>query len=483
MSRRTKIVATIGPASDSPQVLEQMILAGMDVARVGMAHGSIDEHIAKIGRIREASAATARHIAILADLPGPKVRAAAFPDGGVELQDGQKIDLAAGTGASSTEVIEVDYDTLATDLLDGDSVTLGDGNIVLRVSGVPGSRDRLEATVIHGGKVQGRPGVHLPSDRVRLRAPTQEDLSLLEALAECTVEHVAVSFVREGQDMRAVRRVTGDHGPKLVAKIETRKAVENLIDIVEASDVVMVARGDLGNECPLEDVPHLQKQIVKTGVAFGLPVIIATQMLESMVHSPVPTRAEVSDVANAIYDGTSAIMLSGESAIGQNPVNAVRTMSRIAERAEQEVDFTSWADSIGTVQNLASTSLAFRMTAALTRAAWRVADDTHADAILCCTRTGTTARSISRYRPATPIIGASFNEETVRQLAMSWGVIPLLTGQYSTTDDMIHESVTAAEEAGLIKTGDLVLVLAGAPDDPDPVTDVLRLLRIGFPPR
>ena len=478
MSPRTKIVATIGPASESAEVLEGLMLAGMDVARIGLAHGSVAEHAMRIASIRAAAAATGRTVAVLADLPGPKVRAGTFPDGGVFLREGERLVLVAGSGPSTEHRIEVDVETLVADLVVGDAVVLGDGGVRLIVEEVLDGTVRVE--VESGGRVQGRPGVTLPAGRGSMRAPTTHDLELLEAMIDLDVDMVAVSFVTSASDILAVRQAVGPEGPMLVAKIETAEAVADLDNIIAAADAVMVARGDLGVRLAAEDVPHHQKRIIRRSVAYGRPVITATQMLESMTTSPSPTRAEVSDVANAVFDGTSAVMLSGETAIGHDPVNVVRTMARITERAEEEADWVAWGRDLGRLQtaNAAAVPVPIRITAAISAAAWRATHDVDAAAIICATRSGATARAIARFRPDVPIFAVSPLERTARQLALSWGVTPLASALHTSTDEIVWFAVEAAVQQGLVKPGDVVAVLAGSPEDPEPVTDSLRLVRV-----
>jgi pyruvate kinase len=327
--------------------------------------------------------------------------------------------------------------------------------------------------------------VHLSSDTLRLPSPTEHDLVLAEAVAAAGVEFVAVSFVRSPDDIERVRDVVGDRA-LLVAKMETRASVEYLHEIVTAADVVMVARGDLGIDCPIEDVPHLQKRIVRHCVEAGVPVITATQMLESMITAPSPTRAEVSDVANAVFDGTDAVMLSGETAIGHDPASVVRTMATVAERAESEASYRQWADRLGRVQRLAhheEMSNIDPITAALTHAASQAAIDAEVTAILCCTRSGRTARAMARFRPSAAMIGLSPHPKVVRAMSLSWGVTPLEVDLYGTTDEMVWFAVETALQAGLISSGDRVLVLAGAPDPirgrpVDAATDVLRIVSV-----
>jgi pyruvate kinase len=476
MSRRTKIVATIGPASDDPDALASLIRAGVDVVRLNLSHGTLEEHLERLVTVRRVAAVVGRTVAVLADLPGPKIRAGAFPDGGVDLAGGNLVRLAPGDGPSDAGLIRVQYDTLLEDLAVGDRVIIGDGDIALRVIEI-GDASAI-ALIESGARTQGQPGVHLSSERMRLTTPTADDLVLAEAVASAGVEFVAVSFVRTADDVSQVRDVVGDRA-LLVAKIETSAALDDLERIVEVSDAVMVARGDLGIDCPLEDVPHLQKKIVRRCVEAGVPVITATQMLESMVTAPSPTRAEVSDVANAVFDGTDALMLSGETAIGHDPAEVVATMARIAERAEAEASYRQWAERLGRRQRTGWETTTDRVAAALTHAAWQAALGAGARAILCCTKSGRTAREMAKFRPEAQLIGLSPNLATVRSLALSWGVDPISVDMYSSTDEMVWFAVETAVRHGRISSGDVVLVLAGAPDRPgDAASDVLRIVTV-----
>jgi pyruvate kinase len=464
MTRRTKIVATIGPASDTPVVLQDLLRAGVDVVRLNLSHGTIDEHLVRLASVRAAAEAVGKEVAVLADLPGPKVRSGRFPDGGSLLVVGEEIQLRAGDEPSDENCIYVQYETLLEDLIIGGHVMLGDGAISMSVQSV-GDEFAL-ARVEAGGLVNGQPGVHLPSEKLRLSTPTEEDLVLAEGMASAGVEFVAVSFVRQAVDVQRVRDVVGTRA-RLVAKIETSASIANLTEIVAASDAVMVARGDLGIDCPIEDVPHLQKKIIRHCVEVGVPVITATQMLESMITSSAPTRAEVSDVANAVFDGTDAVMLSGETAIGRDPVAVVTTMGKIAERAESEASYRQWANRLGRVQldgRFEPMEHGDRVTAALTHAASQAALDSGATAILCCTQSGRTARAMARFRPDAAMVALSPDAAMVRSLAMTWGVTPMQVDTYESTDEMVWFAVETALRAGIIHHGETVLVLAGSPN-------------------
>jgi pyruvate kinase len=475
MARRTKIVATIGPASDSEATLKDMIAAGMDVARIGLAHDSLDTALERFRRIRVASAALDREVGILVDLPGPKVRAGSFPDEGVLLAAGAVLRMVPGTTASTAEVVQVDYDELLSDIHHGDTLGFGDGAVVVEVIGNTG--DALEVRVIHGGVVTGRPGVHIPSDRLRISTPTPQDLVMLDAFIEAGVDMVAVSFVRSAHDVRRVGVEPHPRGPLVVAKIETRAAVDNLEGIIEASGAVMVARGDLGSELPIEELPHLQKQIIQKCIALGRPAITATQMLESMVHAPTPTRAEASDVANAVFDGSSALMLSGETAMGDDPVNAIATMARIAKRADQLFDYGDWARDLSEMHMTSVTDSDDAISDAMSMAGWRAALETGAEAIICLTSTGFTVRSIARFRPQARILAFSPDERTVRQMSLSWGVRAYAI-EALPIDQMINRALELARTRGEVRSGDLTAVLSGSPEYQGRATDTLRLMRV-----
>ncbi|MEM9202581.1 MAG: pyruvate kinase [Actinomycetota bacterium] len=475
MNRRTKIVATIGPASEDEATLRAMIRAGMDVARLGLAHNTVDEGLERYHRIRKVAEDEGQRVGILVDLPGPKVRAGNFGESGVDVATGATIELRVGEAGSTSEVIEVDYEFLLRDIQIGDRVTIGDGGAVLEVTDK--QVDKMLANVVAGSKLRGRPGVHIPSDRLQIPTPTPEDFIALDAFVDAGVDMVAVSFVRSAHDMRRVGTEPHPRGPLLIAKIETRAAVDNLPGIIEASGAVMVARGDLGNECSLEDLPHLQKDIIRQCIAGGRPVITATQMLESMVTSPAPTRAEASDVANAVFDGSSAVMLSGETAIGNDPVNVIRTMSRIARRADEEMDYDGWAQQLAELRMTQEGAEPASVTDAMTMAAWRAANELGLSNVLCISGSGFTVRSMARFRPEANILGFSVNEAAVQQLTLSWGTTPMLMETGGTNEEMVHEAMRLAKGAGLVRPGELVGVLAGN-DSRSSATNVLRVERV-----
>jgi pyruvate kinase len=477
--RRTKIVATLGPASSSPEVLGALLEAGMDVARFGLAHGTAASHLERMRQLRALAAERQQEVGILADLPGPKVRAGTLPDGGIFLAEGDQLSLVAGHGPSEAARIVVDEPHLCEVVRPGDTIVIGDGVVTLAATGVDATTVRAE--VLSGGRLQGRPGVHLPSDHWQPPVPTPTDLQLIDEVAR-HADWVAVSFVRRADELAKVREALGDDGPRLIAKVETRAAVQHLDELLAVADGVMVARGDLGIDLPIEDVPYTQKRIIGACVDRGIPVITATQMLESMVSAPSPTRAEASDVANAVYDGTDALMLSAETAIGHDPALVVATMARIAARAEGAAHMVDHAVPPSRVrrdpQPASARHTPAAVSVAMTRAANQAASQLDLDAVLCCTRFGRTVRALAGLRPSCRLIGASPSVATARQLALSWGVEPLVVGEYHSTDEMVWCVVEAAVERGLVRHGARVGVLAGAPDSPTHMTDVLRIVHV-----
>lgn len=479
MERRTKIIATIGPASDSETTLRELVDAGMDVARLGLAHGTLDEALERYRRIRKISKDMGKRVGILVDLPGPKIRSAPFPGEGSLLEKGSTIKLIPGGKQSSESIVEVAYENVLEDLVPGDVIPFGDGQVVVRVESI--GKDEAEATVTSGGILHGRPGIRIPSERLSLPTPTDDDLNKLDAFVEEGVDMVAVSYVRSAHDVRRVGTEPHPRGPLVVAKIETRAAVENLTGIIEASAAIMVARGDLGTEFDIADLPHLQKKIIAECIAGGLPVITATQMLESMINISSPTRAEASDVANAVFDGTSAVMLSGETAIGNYPVESVETMARIAERADQSFDFGRWAERVAELRQSSDTESgnggSQGITDAMTLATWRAANELDLAALLCISGSGFTVRSMARFRPNVPILGMTMDERTAQQLTLSWGVTPFCIEAAMGYEERIGNAIATAKSEGILQSNDLIGVLAGITGD-SPATDVLRIMRV-----
>ncbi len=445
----------------------------MDVARLNLSHGDLDGHIARLHQLREIADTVGRPLGIMADLPGPKVRLGTFEEP-LDLAINDEVLLEPGDGPSRADVFTVGYESLLQDVQTGDRLAIGDGTIVLDV--VEHRDSALKARVMFGGTVQGRPGLHIPSDRLKLTTPTADDLRLLDAMVENDVDMIALSFVRSAHDVRRVGLEPAPRGPLVVAKIETRAAVENLDGIITESGAIMVARGDLGTECSIEDLPHLQKKIISRCIALGRPAITATQMLESMITAPAPTRAEASDVANAVFDGTSAVMLSAETAIGQDPAHVVATMARIAHHADQEFSYDHWGRDLQREHLTERQGTDSAVTDTMTMATWQAAREINAKAIVCISRSGFTVRAIARFRPEAPILGFSPEERTIRQLTMSWGATPIKIDRIDDNVTTVHKVLELAKSQGHLRTGDVVAVLGGSSATIG-ATDTLRMVR------
>ena len=468
--KRAKIVCTIGPACRDEPTLERMALAGMDVARLNMGHGDRATHAGTIAAVRRVSERVAREIAVLVDLSGPKIRLGRL-NAPLELRAGDEVTLLPEGTPGEPGTLPVRYPFLARELEPGGRMSLSDGLIQLEALRIEGGA--VHARVLHGGTVLSGKGVNLPGGGGRLPALTAEDAEDLRfALAE-GADWVGMSYVRTGADADAARRVMAEEGRSapLIAKIEKRQAMENLDGIVAAFDGVMVARGDLGAEVPVEELPLLQRRIIRAANRAAKPVITATQMFLSMVSNPSPTRAEVSDVANAVADGTDAVMLSEETAVGAHPVEAVRMMALVADRAEG-LAAHSGRPSPPVAGGRARTAEAI---AHATRAA---ASEAGAKLIVTPTTSGSTARLISAARPAQPILALSPERRTVRALALSWGVAALLVPEPADTDDLFAQCREAALAAGLAGPGDLAVVTAGVPLNETGTTNLLRILTL-----
>ncbi|HET6772503.1 MAG TPA: pyruvate kinase [Acidimicrobiales bacterium] len=481
--RRTRIVASIGPASWDEPVLRKVIAAGADVIRINLSHGEPSAQLGLIDRVRRVSAEEGRAVGVLVDLPGPKVRMAPFPTAGVELAPGDHVELRCGAPASGPVVIGVDLDQLG--LVAGDRVTAGDGAVMFEVvdggdgPGHDDDRGRSARLVVgRGGRLQGRPGIHLPDGASGVSGPTPRDLRLALAARTAGADAVAASFVQRAADVQRLVDALGPDRPQVVAKIETAAAVDDAEAILAVADAIMVARGDLGIRLPIEDVPHVQKRLVRAAIAAGRPVITATQMLESMVTAACPTRAEVSDVANAVFDGTDAVMLSAETAVGADPAEAVAVMASVVARAEREADYPQWGVKLGRLRRSVPLPTTARITDATSEGAWRAASNVGAAAIVCCTPSGDTARAVARFRPTVPVVAVSPSDRTVRALSLTWGVTAVRGHRWSTTDDMVWLATEAAVAAGMAGAGDVVVVIGAYPGDPDPAADVLRVVRL-----
>ncbi len=467
--RRTKIVATIGPASREPDVLLQLVEAGMDVARLNYSHGSLDEHAETAQRVRDAANRAGRPIAILQDLPGPKLRIGALKDGIAELKPGDTVTFECGTDAIGDERrMSVSWTDLANSLEPNEVIYLADGSVRLRVVATRPQLSELDAEVEIGGAVASRQGLNIPGPAVGLPAVPEGDLDLLAHGESIGVDMVALSFVRTASEIEFVREHTR---LPLIAKIEKPQAMEACEEIIHAADCVMVARGDLGIELPIEDVPLVQKRMLRLAGRLARPSITATQMLESMIASPRPTRAEVTDVANAIMDGTDAVMLSAETAVGAYPVEAVAMMAAVAERTERELPYRQWnEDRVRRDARDPAYTIAYSACAA--------ARDLHLAALVVPTLSGRSARLISAHRPHVPILALSPGRETVRRCGLMWGVQADSMRRHEVTEELIADAARRVVELGWVKPGARVAITAGLPSGKPGTTSVLQVQRV-----
>lgn len=465
---KTKIVCTIGPASSSPEVLERLIRAGMDVARLNFSHGTQAEHGRVIALLRQISRRLGRPAAVLQDLSGPKIRIGPIRSGPVVLEPGAAFTLTARKVPGDARAVSINYPAMVADVRKGDALLLSDGALELEVVAVDG-RD-IRCKVVIGGPLNSFKGVNLPTRTIRTPSLTAKDRDDLSFGLRSDVDYVAMSFVRSADDIATVRRHMKRCGGNVpvIAKIEKHEALDNMDAIIEAADGLMVARGDLGVETPLEKIPQVQKALIRKSLAAGKPVITATQMLRSMVDSPRPTRAEVTDVANAILDGTDAVMLSEETAVGKYPVEAVSMMVRIAREAELA------SPSCAGPQPNCLEPIPGSLPSAVACAASSLATDIHAAAIITFTQSGSTARLVSRCRPNILILAHTPMEKTRRQLALCRGVLPILGEDIATTDKMIDAAMRSAQRTGLVKKGQTVVITAGVPINRPGTTNLIK---------
>jgi pyruvate kinase len=468
--RKTKIVATIGPASDGIETIKAMIRAGMNVARLNFSHGSHEEHRKRIEAIRQACAELDTAIAIMADTRGFEIRTGRVEGGAAALETGQSFDLFMDGRLGDESGVSVSYPTVVEGMAVGTKILIDDGAIELLVSGV--HEDRVECSITRGGLLADRKGVNIPSVSLPYTDMTSQDRKDILFALEHDITYIAASFVRSAGDVLAIRRLLEERGARIpiIAKIESKEGVEQLEEIIKVADGTMVARGDLGVEIPLEEVPVVQKRIIHSTVRNGKPVITATQMLESMVRNPVPTRAEVSDVANAIFDGTSAVMLSAETASGSYPVEAVRTMAALALRAEGSLG------SYGHLQQ-ALTEPGDKVTDAVSQAAIGMAERIGAAAIVTLTETGFTSRSISKFRPSCPILAITVSSDVVCKLSMNWGVIGIHYEGERTDDAMLRFAMRRGRELGYLEDGDVVVATHGV-DRESGSTSMIKVLKV-----
>jgi pyruvate kinase len=470
MQRRTKIVATIGPASRDPEVLVRMVAAGMDVARLNFSHGTAEEHAEVADRVRDAANRAGRQVAVLQDLPGPKLRIGPLRDGIAELKPGDGLTFVCGANGFEGDAsrMSITWAGLAESVGSGEVLYLADGAVRLRVKATRPGEGEIDAEVEVGGSVASRQGLNIPGEAASLPAVPAEDLRHLETGEKIGVDLVAVSFVRRAEDISFLRKHTR---LPLIAKIEKPQAVQRMEEIVRASDCVMVARGDLGIELPIEEVPIVQKRVIALSGALARPCITATQMLDSMVVSSRPTRAEVADVANAILDGTDAVMLSQESAVGQHPIGAIEMMAAIADKTEYTAPYREWLEHrVRRDRRDPAYTLAYT--------ACRAAQELGLAAIVCPTLSGRSARLVSAHRPTVPIFALSPGRETVRRCGLMWGVQAASIPRIEVTEELIAASVARVLELGWVKPGDRVGITAGLPSGRPGTTSLLQIQEV-----
>ncbi|MBN1382630.1 MAG: pyruvate kinase [Deltaproteobacteria bacterium] len=463
--RKTKIVCTIGPASGTEAGIEALIMNGMNVARLNFSHGTFGDHLRKIRMIRRLSAKLKRPVAILQDLPGPKIRVGTAPEGGLQLEVGAEFSLTTRKIKGRPGIISVSYPDLPREVKIGDRILLADG--LMELSVINKSDTDITGRIVVGGVLTSHKGINLPSGTIRAASVTSKDRQALLFGLEHNVDFVAVSFVKSAADIKAAKEIIAQKGfmTPVIAKIERHEALGNIESIMAVADGVMVARGDLGIEIPLEEVPLIQKQIIRLANKCGKPVITATQMLRSMVNTPRPTRAEVTDVVNAVLDGTDAVMLSEETATGDYPVAAVKYMDRLTVTAETKFPYNKYLQFVP--DKNVSESVA--------HASCVLADHLGASAIVAYTQSGLTAGHISRFRPRQPIIALSPNKETVRKLGLVWGCLPHLIQNIRDTDDVFEKATQSALETGEVKKGQTIVITSGHPIGVMGKTNMLRV--------
>ncbi len=467
---RTKIVCTIGPASQDPEVVRELVRAGMDVARINFSHGDVETHARAIATVRRVAAEEGRLVAVMADLQGPKLRVGDLPAEGVDLVEGESVLL---TDSSFTPGrIPVPHPEVLGDLRQGQRILLDDGRLELLCGDA--DTEGVRCRVIIGGRLRSHKGLNLPGAALRIAALTPKDRQDVRFAIEQEVDFIALSFVRSADDVKELRRLLADVGANvpIIAKIEKPEALDDFDGILEVSNGVMVARGDLGVETPPEEVPFHQKRIIHACNLAGKPVITATQMLQTMIERPTPTRAEASDIVNAILDGTDAVMLSGETAVGAHPVAATRTMACICANAEAHLPLG---------QFLYSTKgpAGRTVTEAISQATVEIAAEVGARAIVTSTMSGATARMVARHRPAVPIIAVTPEPRTLLRLGLVWGVSPVLIPHFGTTDEMVILMVQAAHREGFVQKGDRIVLTAGIPFGGEGITNMLKVHVVG----
>ena len=472
--RRAKIVCTLGPATASPRRIRELVYAGMDVARLNMSHGSHEDHAESYRLVREASDASGHGVGIFADLQGPKIRLETFAEGSAHLRRGQEWVITTRDVPGDAEACGTTYKGLPGDVSVGDPILIDDVKIRLRVLEVGDTDVRCEVLV--GGRVSNNKGINLPGVAVSVPALSAKDEADLRFALSLSVDFVALSFVRDAQDAEDVRRIMREEGVlvPVIAKIEKPQAIDNLDEVIAAFDGFMVARGDLGVECPLEEVPFLQKQVIRKARLNAKPVIVATQMLESMIGNPQPTRAEASDVANAVLDGADAVMLSGETSVGEYPVHTVETMARIISATELHALESAHETGLDAIDWDPHTK-----SGVIAKAAAEVAERVHAKYVVAFTQSGDSARRMSRLRGPVPLLAFTPEDKVRSQLSLSWGIETFKTSEVEHTDEMVRQVDEQLLQIGRVQEGDLVVIIAGAPPGIPGSTNALRIHKMG----
>ena len=467
--RKTKIICTLGPAVDDEEVMGKLIRAGMNAARFNFSHGTHESHLAQLTKFKRVRDALGAPVATILDTKGPEIRVRSFAQGPVTLERDQTFILTTDDVPGDSSRVSVTYENLHREVGPGCRILVDDGLIELRVEQVTGHE--IHCKVENGGPLSSNKSINIPDVHIHLPSLTDKDRDDIKFAVENDFDFIAASFVRKGSDVEDIRAELHKHGGddiRIIAKIENQEGVDNIDAIIAAADGIMVARGDLGVEIPAHEVPILQKKIIKATIRAGLPVITATQMLDSMIRNPRPTRAEVSDVANAVFDGTSCVMLSGETASGKYPVEALKTMVDTVTAAEGAIDYWGRFRESNLLPGISSINDAITHTCCLT------AMDLNAAVILAPTKSGYTAKVISRFRPACDIVALSQSESTRRQLAISWGVHPYLSGEVDSTDRMFSLAVDVARKEGVVKPGDTVVITAGVPLGRSGTTNLIK---------
>ena len=470
--RKTKIICTLGPSTDKGDVLRELIANGMNVARFNFSHGSYEEHGGRLANLKALREELGKPVAALLDTKGPEIRLKEFKNGVEMLEAGQTFTLTTREVEGTKEICSVTYKDLPHDVHEGGTIMLDDGLIMLRIEKVTDTD--ITCTVLNSGKIKTKKGVNVPGVHLSMPYLSQKDREDIIFGIQNGFDFIAASFVRTAQDVYDIRNLLNEYDSniRIIAKIENREGVNNIDSILSAADAVMVARGDLGVEFDFTELPGIQKNIIDRSFSFGKPIVTATQMLDSMMVNPRPTRAEISDVANAIYDGTSAIMLSGETAAGAYPVEALKTMSAIAERTENEPHYRDER-----FKDAAHGQIS--VSDATAHAACLTARDVNAAAIVTVSESGNTARLLSKYRPTQPIIACVMNEQVQRQLSLSWGITSLLMGPAKSTDELIEMSTALAQKNGYLHNGELAVVTAGVPVGVSGTTNMIKIHMVG----